>query len=156
MRLQLLALTALSACSGSGTTPTGPDALNPCVGETRADTFAVGLDKHGAAGTFDFALMSATPAPPERGDNTWIVQLSAMSSGVVGGPLTGAALTVTPFMPDHGHGTPIKVNVTETSTAGQYKLTPINMWMPGYWETTVKATQAASSDTAVFKFCIPN
>jgi len=153
MRHHLLALTVLAACGGGAP---APDASNPCLNETRADTFAVGLDKRGTSGTFDFTLMSGEPAPPARGDNTWVLQVNTMVSGVVGAPLTGASLTVTPFMPDHGHGTPIKVNVTETSTAGQYQLSPINMWMPGYWETTVKASENTSSDTAVFKFCIPD
>jgi len=154
MRHQLLGLIVLAACGGSEAS--APDALNPCLTETRADTFVVGLDKRGTSGTFDFTLMSGDPAPPARGDNTWILQVSTMVSGVVGAPLTGASMTVTPFMPDHGHGTPIKVNVTETATAGQYQLSPINLWMPGYWETTVKASDSSSSDTAVFKFCIPD
>ena len=143
MRNHVLALGLLTACSSSGGDTT-PDATNPCVNETRADTFVVGLDKPGVAGLLDFKLMSASPAPPARGDNTWIVEVSSMTSGVVGGPVSGAAMLVTPFMPDHGHGTPITVNVTSMPTAGQYQLTPVNLWMPGYWETTVQATSPSS------------
>jgi len=145
---------ALTGC-GSGS-DAGADAPIDCTMETRADTFVVGLDKHGTAGALDFVLMSATPAPPARGDNTWILQINAMASGVVGSPVAGATMNVTPFMPDHQHGTPIQVVVTPQATAGQYQLAPVNMWMPGYWETTVQATAGTSSDTAVFKFCIPN
>lgn len=151
---RVLILTLLGACTGGGTEPT-VDAVNACMNETRADTFVVGIDKKGAAGNLDFQLMSGDPAPPARGDNTWVIQLSSMNAGVVGGPIAGADLVVTPFMPDHGHGTPIKVNVTPAATSGQYQLSPINMWMPGYWETTVQATDGATTDSAVFKFCIP-
>ena len=39
-----------------------------------------GLQKTGQDGLIDFQMMSADPAPPQRGDNTWIVQISAMDS----------------------------------------------------------------------------
>jgi hypothetical protein len=72
---------------------------------------------------------------------------------VVGAPATGASLIVTPFMPDHQHGT-LKVNVEAMPDAGQYKLTPINMWMPGYWETTIDVQVGSVRDSVVYKFCI--
>jgi hypothetical protein len=132
------------------------DAGNACLNETRADTFVIGLDKPGVGGKLDFQLMSFMPAPPARGDNTWIVQVNTMSAGVVGGPVSGASLNAVPYMPDHGHGTAIQVNITPMPAAGQYQLAPINMWMPGYWETTIHASNGTASDSAVFKACIPN
>jgi hypothetical protein len=127
-----------------------------CTMEKRADTFVVGLQKVGSGGTLQFQLMSADPAPPSRGDNTWIVQVNAMASGAAGAPVTGASLDVVPFMPDHAHGTPIAVVVSSMPTAGQYKLSPVNMWMPGLWDTTIRATEGTTSDTVVYRFCIPN
>jgi hypothetical protein len=153
MRLGLILL-PLVAC-GSSSTP-APDASDDCSADPRAEQFMVNFDKHGTVGNLDFVLMTADPAPPARGDNTWLLQVNAMSAGVVGSPMTGVAMAVTPFMPDHGHGTPIPVNVTATATAGQYQLAPINMWMPGYWETTIQAQAGTTTDTVVFKFCIPN
>jgi hypothetical protein len=150
MRACLL-IAALAAC---GSPAPSPDAADDCTNDPRADMFHVGLDKHGTAGNLDFVLMSATPAPPARGDNTWIVQVNAMSAGVVGNPEPGVQMAVTPFMPDHQHGTPIPVVVTPMSTAGQYQLSPINMWMPGYWETTLQAQVNTTSDMVVFKFCV--
>jgi hypothetical protein len=158
MRIQILGLVLLAACGGGGSDTgesAGPDAPNPCLDETRADTYVVGLDKHGTAGKLDFQLMSADPAPPARGNNTWVLQLSTMTQDAVGAAASGAVMTATPFMPDHQHGTPIKVEITPMATAGQYQLTPVNLWMPGYWETTVNATVGSTTDTAVFKFCIP-
>lgn len=153
--LALLAL-PLAAC---GQKPSDtPDASDNCAMDPRADTFVVGLDKKGQNGMFDFVLESATPAPPARNNNTWVIQVNAMSGGVVGNPVSGLAadMAATPYMPDHGHGTPITVKITETSTPGQYQLDPVNMWMPGLWQTTIQAAQGGMTDKAVFSFCIPN
>jgi hypothetical protein len=126
-------------------------ATGACANNTRAEPFAEGLAKRGGAGHFQIKLVSATPAPPARGDNVWVVEVDDGT-----GPVAGAQLTATPFMPDHGHGTPMKVEVAAASAAGQYKLSPVNLWMPGYWETSVTATSQGVSDTVVFKLCVPN
>ena len=146
-------LASITACGGGGVVDTDSATYN-CATETRADTFVVGLDKRGAATALDFKLVQADPAPPARNDNTWQLQISAMSGGVVGNTVAGASLTVTPFMPDHQHGTPIQVGITDKG-GGMYQLSPVNMWMPGLWETTIQATSASGSDQAVFRFCIP-
>jgi hypothetical protein len=127
-----------------------------CSMVTDADTFVVGLEKPGMNGALDFQMMSAMPAPPARGDNTWVVQINTMSSGVVGDPADGLTLMVTPFMPAHQHGSPIQVQITPMTEPGQYQLSPVNLWMPGVWETTIRATTASqTSDLAVYRFCIP-
>ncbi len=151
----LIALSLLAACGGSGSSADADDGTYNCATETRADTFVVGLEKQGQAGALDFKLMSANPAPPARGDNEWILQINSMSAGVVGNPVSGATMTVTPFMPDHQHGTPIPVKVTAMPDAGQYKLSPVNLWMPGLWQTTITVTQGGS-DKVVYSFCIPS
>jgi hypothetical protein len=150
--LVLVPVLGLAACGG-GTSST-PDAADNCTGDPRAETFYVGLDHHGDAGSLDFVLVSADPAPPARPDNTWVVQINGMSAGVVGNPLTGVSMAVTPFMPDHQHGTPIPVNITAMPTAGQYQLSPINTWMPGLWQTTIQAQSGSTTDKTVFTFCI--
>ena len=152
MRLLIAPILLAAAC---GTSAMGDD-QGPynCAAETRADTFVVGLDKQGEAGKLDFKLVTAFPAPPTRGDNTWRLQISAMTSGVVGSGVSGASLAVTPFMPDHQHGSPVQVAITDMGS-GAYVLAPVNLWMPGLWETTVQATSGAMADQAVFRFCIP-
>ncbi|HSD91147.1 MAG TPA: FixH family protein [Kofleriaceae bacterium] len=156
MRMVLAAsVTLLAACPGNGDDGSGSDTVD-CTMVTGADTFVVGLEKPGMNGALDFKMMSATPAPPARGDNTWIFQINEMASGVVGNPVDGLSLMVTPFMPAHQHGSPIQVQITPTGDAGQYKLDPVNLWMPGVWETTIRATTSAqTSDTVVYRFCIP-
>ena len=147
-------LISFAACGGGGVVMDNDAGTYNCANETRADTFVVGLDKHGAATALDFKLVQADPAPPARNDNTWQLQISAMSGGTVGSTVAGASLTVTPFMPDHQHGTPIQVGITDKG-GGMYELSPVNMWMPGLWETTIQASSASGSDQAVFRFCIP-
>jgi hypothetical protein len=151
-----LALGLVSLASACGTSDPNSGGTVDCSMVTGTDTFVVGLEKMGASGAIDFKMMSAEPSPPARGDNTWVIQLNTMSSGVVGSPIDGATLQVTPFMPAHGHGTPIPVGINPGPSAGQYELTPVNLWMPGVWETTIEATSGATTDSAVYRFCIPS
>lgn len=142
--LLLVSIATLVACGGgSSATPDADEAL-ACIAMGRGQTYAVGLAP-AVPGTLDFKLMSADPAPPGFNDNTWVIQINQPAGGAA---VTGARVSVTPFMPDHQHGT-LPVKVQELGN-GQYKLTPVNMWMPGYWEITI----TANSDSAVYKFCI--
>jgi YtkA-like len=124
-----------------------------CSSVTTADTFVVDLEKQGAGGNVDFKLVSIDPAPAVRGNNTWVVQLDSMAGGVVGSPMDGATLTATPFMPAHQHGSPITPEITATGNPGEYSISPINLWMPGVWTTTIAVT-VPSTDRAVYSFCV--
>ncbi len=148
MRCVVTVMLVCVGCSSKHAAPTG----GACEKTGRGDVFAVGLAKRGASGHFEFKLISATPAPPARGDNKWVVEVDAVGGGAV----PRAEVEATPFMPDHGHGTPMKVVVTPLPPPGQYQLAPVNLWMPGYWETSVTATLGNDHDSAVFKFCIGN
>lgn len=152
MRIASLLVLSLAACGGSGSST--PDAADDCTNDPRAETFFAGIDHHGDASSLDFVIVSADPAPPARPNNTWVLQVNGMSAGVVGAPQTGVAMAVTPFMPDHQHGTPIPVNITTMPTAGQYQLSPINTWMPGLWTVTIQAQSGSVSDQTTFSFCI--
>jgi hypothetical protein len=154
MRSSLLGLAVLTAACSDSSNP--GDGMVDCSKVTNVDTFVVGLEHMGSQGLLDFKLMSADPAPPARDDNTWVVQINSMASGVVGNPLTGATLVVTPYMPAHGHPAGKEVLITAMPTAGQYQLAPVNLWMPGVWETTIQASQASTTDSTVYRFCIPN
>ena len=153
MRLAVLAcIVATAACGGGNAAPDADEGL-ACVEAKRGEDYHVNLEHPGAKGQLDFVLMSATPAPPGFSDNTWVVQINAMSAGVVGAPAANASLTVTPFMPDHAHGT-LRVDVQPMPDAGQYKLAPITLWMAGLWEITIDATAGAAHDSTVYRFCI--
>lgn len=154
MRSLLLGFSlALVACGGegSGGGVDADEAVNCAALE--ADQFVVGFQKTGENGVLDFRIMSATPAPPARNDNAWNVQVNALAGGA---PVEDAAITVTPFMPAHGHGAGKNVLVEPGAEAGRYELSPINLWMPGVWETTVNVVSPAGNDKVVFKFCIPS
>jgi hypothetical protein len=151
----LFSLLGAGACAKNMSDDGDDDTPVDCSTVT-ADTFVVGLEHPGTMGMLDFKLMSATPAPPARGDNTWVVEIDSMASGVVGAPMDGASITVTPYMPAHGHGTGVVANVTATGTTGQYSLAPVNMFMTGVWVTTIAASVGTVKDSAVYTFCMPD
>lgn len=155
MRFAVLVCLALGACADDSHDPGDDEPVN-CAEVTDDDDFAVGLSKVGSAGALGFTLMTADPAPPIRGDNTWVIQINQMSGGVAGAPVDGADMTATPFMPQHQHPSGKTVVIEPTGTAGQYELTPINFWMPGVWETTLDAVTPSGDDAVVFRFCIPS
>lgn len=134
----------------------GDDQSVNCALETRDDAFAPGFAKAGDGQKLNFTVMTSNPEAPARGDNAWVIQLNQMTSGVVGAAIDGAAMTVTPYMPDHGHPSGKTVHIVPTGTAGQYELTPINLWMPGLWETTIDASSTGGDDSVVIRVCIPS
>lgn len=148
MRLALALGLFATACSSDG--HDDPDAVN-CAEEMRDEEFVVGLQKAGVNGKMTFTLLEATPAPPARGDNTWMIQVTSAGAAA---PVTGATMVVTPFMPDHTH-TPVSDQGTAMPEAGKYSA-PVNMWMPGLWQTTIQATVGTDTDKVVFAFCVPS
>ena len=121
-----------------------------CADETRDDDYALGLSRSGERVTVTF--VDAMPAPPARGDNTWVLAISDPATGM---PLDDATLSVEPYRPDHMHGTSIACNVTDAGTPGQVELAPVNLFMPGLWEVRLHFTLAdATQETVVFSFCV--
>lgn len=118
----------------------------PCQG--RGQSLA-GLSVEGDDG-LSLKVESIEPNPPVVGDNSWRVELSRD-----GEPLAGAAdeILVSPFMPDHGHGSPVSVGVSELSD-GVYRFEPVNTFMPGYWEITLRVQGDAGESSVVFGVCI--
>lgn len=123
-------------------------AARGCELETRADDYTLGMQKQGERVTV--AFIDAMPAPPSRGDNTWRVHVQALD----GVPLSGATLSVDPFMPDHQHGTSIATHVVAMPSAGDYELAPVNLFMPGLWDVTIGVEAPGQSDAVVFRFCV--
>lgn len=121
-----------------------------CEAETRDDEFMIGLSKSGEAVTVTF--VAADPAPPIKGDNSWTV---ALTDGG-GQPLADASITtVTPWMPDHDHGTPVEALVEATANPGEFVLAPVNLFMSGLWEVTLDIDAGAgTTDQVVFAFCV--
>lgn len=126
-----------------------PDAGVNCTTESRGQSYLAGMVAVGQGG-MKIELTTAAPAPPSRFDNAWTVRVLDSSDQ----PAEGITLEVTPYMPDHGHGTPIVAEVTAGQGVGVFDVSPINLWMPGLWEVRMEVEGTDLSDRMVFSFCI--
>ncbi|MEO8703117.1 MAG: FixH family protein [Kofleriaceae bacterium] len=153
-RIILVYSFALLGACGGGMGGDDDDVIVNCATETRDDEFGIGLTKPGDNGILQFKLTNATPAPPIRGDNTWVIEVDSI--GASSAPVDGATMTVTPFMPDHGHPAGKTVTIEAAPDPGQYEMAPLNFWMPGLWETTLDVTSPGGNDVVVFRICIPS
>ncbi|HVK78893.1 MAG TPA: FixH family protein [Kofleriaceae bacterium] len=149
--LVLSSLIVAPACGGDDD-QSGDDLTYDCEDDQRDEAFIAGMKKVGVGGT-EITLVSSTPAPPQRGNNAWVIEVTR-----AGAPVEGAAMTVESFMPDHRHYAGIDPVITPGATPGQYQVDPVKLWMPGLWEITVETTApgADAADEVVFKFCIPS
>jgi hypothetical protein len=147
-RLPLALVLFAGACDDGMNDPGPDDTPRGCAAETRADTYALGMAKQGMHA--QVAFVDASPAPPERGDNTWRVAISKD-----GAPQDDVAIEVEPYMPDHMHGSSIAAHVMPTDVAGEYVITPVNMFMPGLWQVTLYLTLPdGTEDLVEFDFCV--
>lgn len=143
----------LTACGGEENVhPNNPHHTNHGAtnhDNSAADVYVDGLMKEGDEGHLQVMLMSANPAPPDVGDNSWTLRVVNLD----GEAIDDAKVTVTPFMPAHGHGTS-PADYTGTFTEdGTYEVGPFDLFMPGMWETTVKV-EADLDDTATYSFIL--
>jgi hypothetical protein len=134
-----------SSSGASGTSGT----TGACATDTRKDIYTAGLAKQ-TSGALSVKLMQATPAPPAKQSNA----LTFVVTDAAGKPVDGATLSVTPFMPDHGHGSSVKPTITPMG-GGTYDVTNVYLPMPGLWRltVTVQMPNVAAQDVA-FSFCI--
>ncbi len=125
---------------------TEPD--SECTGDF--DTYEAGMNRQAQPGAITVELEESDPAPPVvRKDNVWWLRLSDAE----GEPLLNAELLVTPYMPKHQHGS-AEVVVEELGD-GRYKLSPIELIMPGVWEIPVSITPPdGETSEMTFRFCI--
>jgi hypothetical protein len=152
-RLALPALLALAACGGADPGPTGGDQRTlQCAQETRADPYLAGMGK-ATEGGLEVRLMEsrvrASAAAPDRGENTWRVQVVDETGAV----RTDLPLRVKAWMPDHGHGTTPLYHVGVLD-ADAFEVGPFDLFMGGFWQFTVLVEQAGGEDPAVFGFCV--
>jgi hypothetical protein len=144
----ILALLALTAC-GDPSTDDLPN--NPCDEDARAEQYVAGLEKPSDAGMFTARLVEGTPAPPDRGNNTWSLQIMDPN----GSPLAGVSeVRVRAWMPDHGHGTNPLWNEATAAQDGTFEVGPFNLFMPGLWEFTISVEAENQTDTALVAFCV--
>jgi hypothetical protein len=131
----------------SGCAPEEADGV--CQEEDRAVPVEVNVDLEGEGGSLVFQMLSLDPEPVDLGANDWTVRVSD-PAGVA---LEGCALMVTPWMPDHGHGSNEPEGVAG-SEAGQYFIEGIEFIMPGYWTASLSATCGEVTDNVILRPCI--
>lgn len=146
--LPAIVLTSVLGLLGCGPEPVEPP--EGCEADPRLTPWVQDSERPGVSGHFTLRMLEAQPAPAQKGDNTWKVRVT----DAAGAAVTGATVKVTPFMPEHGHGTSIAATVTEDAD-GRYDITPVNLSMPGLWEVTfdVKSAQG-TADRMVVWLCI--
>lgn len=135
-----------------------------CSAETRATPYTPGMKETSIAGGWVVKLLNNTFAvngkalvqAPAKGSDTWTIEVDDAASGQ---PADGVVTGISPWMPDHRHGTtPVMVSA---AGAGTYTLAPLYLYMSGYWEITVNLTGTSSAggattDSAMFPICIPD
>ena len=171
----LVLLAASSGCGGGTSSPGMRGALT-CSSDARAMLYQPGMSQTTSEGHLMVTLLSSLPGPPLKGNNTWVVEVRDPN-----GPIDGATLSATPFMPDHGHGSSIRVGVEAAGAPGTYRLArprsprgrlardfpnglvptsygylaPVNLFMSGLWRVTVNvATPAGQHEFVTFLFCV--
>lgn len=117
--------------------------------------YQAGMSVTSETRAFTVKLLSSTPGPPIKGQNSWVVEIDDSASGA---PLDEVEVTASPFMPDHQHPTTRRVVVTPTGS-GTYTLNPVYLYMSGYWEVSLKiaagTVASGAPDLAILPICIP-
>lgn len=129
----------------------GASTFAGCASDPRLDRFSLGLTKAGFGGRLQLRLLAADPGPPIKGVNAWTVEVDDAQ----GAAQAAAVIKVTPFMPDHGHGTSVTPVVTAQSAPGHYGVAPLYLYMAGLWQVTLDVTTSAGvNDVVVLSFCV--
>lgn len=146
-RLLLPAL-ALAGCASKAEPAAKPDEAEECTGDF--DVFEPGMTQLAEPGDITVELTNAEPSPPVvRSDNAWWLKLTDAD----GNPMSGATLLASPYMPKHQHGS--AEVVVEDLGEGEYRLSPIELIMPGVWEIPLSVTPAdGEASETEFRFCI--
>ena len=152
MRTRFSCLAAAAVACGEKTTDSthsmhhgGPTGCGGEVVDVRP-----GLRHPCDAGSCTVEVVEATPAPPDRGPNTWTLRMLDQSDSII--PL--ALLEVAPFMPLHNHGTAPPTIQGKESDEG-WSIGPVDLFMPGLWELRVRGVGTDSTEySAAIAFCV--
>lgn len=98
------------------------------------------------SGELEVLLHGESGAQLVRGANTLHLEVTSTATG---DPVDGLSLSMVPFMPSMGHGSPSEPRV-ESEGAGSYRAGDVVLTMPGLWELRTTIT-APSADYVLFK-----
>lgn len=149
-RLSAALVVALAAACGSSDHE--PDAhggeSTTCPSPERLDDWTLPLAK--TSGAFTVTVESASPSPLVKGRNTLVVAVRDAAAA----PVDGAAVALTPFMPDHGHGSTVLPTVRALG-GGRYEVGDVVLPMAGLWELALAVTPPGGAEVrVVFVVCI--
>ncbi|HTQ07585.1 MAG TPA: FixH family protein [Polyangiaceae bacterium] len=99
------------------------------------------------SGSLRVTLQSSPEATPVRGENQIVLNVVQNESGDA---VEGLTLSMVPFMPAMGHGSPV-VPVFSDEGDGQYRFDDVDLTMAGLWELRTAITGAVS-DSVDFSF----
>jgi hypothetical protein len=136
MKLDRLVITlaALTACS-DGNATTSAESAFPDVAYTSVTT---------EGGTYRVEVRTAPVQPPTRGN----VDVEVRVTDPSGAPIDGVAIGVVPWMPADGHGASV-IPIVSPDGSGRYRVTNVNLFMPGSWQLRMTLQQGGNADHAV-------
>jgi len=147
----LAATSGVTACSSDddgGGSSSSSGKPGTCEADARKDVYAAGLTKK--ASSLTVALLASSPSPPAKSMNAFTLRITDAG----GAPVDGATVAVTPYMPDHAHGTNVVPEVAAKGD-GTYEVSKIYLVMPGFWRITVTVTTpGAAPQEVAFSFCV--
>ena len=135
--------------SGSSGTTSGSAPATGCAADTRKDVYTAGLSK--PAGSLSVKLVESRPGPPIKGTNAMTLEIADAG----GKPVDGATITITPWMPDHAHGSAVKPVVTPAG-GGKYEVDKVYLAMAGLWQIKVAVQPPGGGplEETMFQFCL--
>ncbi len=97
------------------------------------------------AGLYQLSVFT-DPQPPVRG----VLSARLVLTDPKGAPAGGLQLTVTPWMPQHGHGSSVEPQVSEPEP-GTYQVTNLYLPMAGIWQlrTTIHGEASDEADPSI-------
>ncbi|WP_373048683.1 FixH family protein [Vulgatibacter sp.] len=144
----LLALLAATSFACGSESETEADHGHQHGGGGEHDHYTPGMQRLTEDGLYEVTLYS-DPGPPEMGLNVFTLGLA----DAAGAPVTGATVTVVPFMTAHGHGSDRDPVVTEeVDSPGTYTATDVSLTMLGVWDLEIGVDGAEGSDVVHFRF----
>ena len=146
---------ASGSCGGGGDSVSSEDAgtvdagfVLTCQDDPRVTAYAPGITATSIDGQMKVVFMSADPAPPADGLDSWSVKITDGSGNPLPNlPLIGSPTTL--FMPDMGHGA--NAPYIDGGAGGIYNYTEANLFMPGIWRVTFAVD---GGESAQIFFCI--
>lgn len=157
-RRSLLATSACLAllgasCDDGGSTGESSDEGQPraCENESRGMVFSAGMEVEGDEALAKIQLVDASPAPPVRDLNDWSLRLMDTN-----GEAVEADMVVTPWMPDHGHGSPNPdTALIRSAQPGGWTLQNLDLFMAGYWEVHFDIEfKSGVTERVTYGFCV--